>query len=129
MMEFENQEYQEPEDPEEPRRSFGGLSPVEIGILVVLVLVICVLAGLVGKSFYDNSMAANSRATAEAQIPQPTLTLAPTATPEVTVLPWPTTEPIPEWNKFEFAAEKASLWLPNSYQGGGHNSIPLFNNS
>lgn len=116
MMEFENQEYQELEefeDPEEPKRNFGGMSPVEIGILVVLLLLICGLAGFVGKSLYDNS-----KAVAETPPPPPTSTFTPTIPADATSTPWPTVEPIPEWNKFEFAQSKASLWMPKTFQGG-----------
>lgn len=120
FKDFETEDYQEYQElgefgelegPEEPRRDFFGLSPVEIGILVVLIVIICVLAGFVAKSFYDNSRVA-------AETPTPTATITPTVPAVVTSTPWPTAAAIPDWNKFEFAGAQASLWLPNSFQGG-----------
>jgi hypothetical protein len=122
MMEEEPYMEEEPfmqEDPDQ-KSIFFGLSPVEIGILVVLILVICGLAVFIGKSFLDALRAANA---VEDQLP-PTLTLAPSPTPKITSTPWPAAEPIPDWGKFEFAGSKASLWLPNSYQGGDPIAYP-----
>jgi hypothetical protein len=122
MMDFDEQDYLEPLEPfeeEKPQRSFGGLSPVEIGVLVVLLVVICGLAGFIGKSIYDNAVAS-----AETPTPSPTVVFTATVPPDATSTPWPTAASIPDWNKFEFAEGKASLWMPNGFQGGDPIAYP-----
>jgi hypothetical protein len=127
MMDFDEQGYEEqdyldplePFEDEEPQRSFGGLSPVEIGILVVLLLVICGLAGFIGKSVYDNAVAE-----IETPTPSPTVFVTPTIPADATSTPWATAASITDWNQFAFAGEKASLWLPNSFQGGDPIAYP-----
>jgi len=127
MMDFDDQGYEEQDyldefetpETEESQRTFFGMWPVEIGILVVLLVVICGVAGFVGKSIYDNAVAS-----AETPTPLPTMTLEPTIPADVTSTPWPTVASIPDWNNFEFAEGKASLWLPNSFQGGDPIAYP-----
>jgi hypothetical protein len=122
MMDYDDQGYLEPlepQEPEKPQRSFFGMSPIEIGILVVLLVVIFGLVGFVVKSVYDNSKAA-----AETPPPPPTATLVPTVPANATSTPWPTAAAINDWNKFEFAGGRGSLWLPNGFQGGDPIAYP-----
>jgi hypothetical protein len=127
MFDFEEQDYEEPDyleeleplDEDESQKSFFGMSPVEISILAVLLVVICGAAIFVAKSVYDNAVAA-----AVTPTPSPTVFFTPTVPPDSTSTPWPTVAAIPDWNKFEFSEGKTSLWLPNNFQGGDPIAYP-----
>ncbi len=104
-----------PRAPKEKEEYFG-MSPAEIGLLVVLLIVLCILGSFLGNMILGNSSSIVS--SEPVAVHQPTYTLAPSVTPSLTPPPRVTPTPMPGWNRFEFADGKAEIWLPESFQGG-----------
>ena len=100
---------------QQSKKEYFGMSPVEIGILVILLIVICIIGGFVVMVILGSSPAVSSE---PAAVHQPTYTLAPSIPPSITPPPRITPTPMPGWARFEFADGKAEIWLPESYQGG-----------
>ena len=106
-------------DPE-PKKEFLGMSPAELAILIVLVIVIAIFGGFFIKSVLDQP---SSKTVQRSSGPKPTLTPFPSFTPSPQ--PPPTTPtPIPGWHKFEFASPPGEIWLPEGYEGGDTVTYP-----
>lgn len=106
---------------QQSKKEYLGISPGEMGILVVLIIVICVIGGFLGKMILDNPSTTSLK---PAVIHEPTYTIAPSITPSQIPPSRLTSTPMPGWNRFEFAEGKAEIWLPESYQGGDTVAYP-----
>jgi len=90
-----------------------GMSIPEIAIFGGLLIAILIFGGFVALRLVNNARITNEIL--------PTVE-PPTPTPSVT--PFVKSTPIPGWNRFAFAEEKAEIWLPASFQGGDPVAYP-----
>ena len=105
----------EAQDQESGERIILGMSPIELGIFAVLLIMIVVL----GWSFLSRVLggsASGNQVTGSAL--DLSLASTPTDTPVPSPTPIPTSTPMPGWSRFEFNAGQAEIWLPVSFQGG-----------
>ena len=114
FLQEEDPQEDEPQEALAEEKSYFGFSRNELIVMIVLAVIIVGLVLIVGFSFLRGLKAARD---ADSQLP-PTITPRPSATPVMTATPLPEAGAIPGWNKFEFAESKASLWLPDTFQGG-----------
>jgi hypothetical protein len=104
----------------EHKKEFLGMSPSELAILIVLIVIIAVIGGFFIKTLLDKPSTDPVRRSSG---PKPTTTPYPSFTPSPQ--PPPTTPtPLPGWHKFEFASPPGEIWLPEGYEGGDTITYP-----
>jgi hypothetical protein len=92
-------------------KRYFGMTLAQIGILVALAIVACVVIGILGM------MMLNSSPFTQQQV-EPTYTLQPSPAVVLSPTPWPTITPIPDWQEYSISEGQARIWLPARYIGG-----------
>lgn len=99
------------------QKRYFGMTQAQIGILVGLALVSCVVIGIFGKMISDTNAAVEPASRMYTPSPTPLPTASPT--------PWPESNPISGWQVHTFASPQAQIWLPKSYIGSDTTTITV----
>jgi hypothetical protein len=91
-------------------KRYFGMTIAQIGILVALAIVACVVIGILGMLILNSSPLT--------QQVEPTYTLQPSPIVVLSPTPWPTVTPIPDWQTYSISEGQARIWLPARYIGG-----------
>ena len=104
----------------EPQKRFLGMSPLEAGIVIVLLGVTGIVLVAFGKIYCDSrtvTSTSNVEPNQKSVTIEASATLPPTPTPVLTATQKPTRTPIAGWKSFEFWEGKAQISLPEDYRG------------
>ncbi len=109
---------QEQEFKEDEKKQISGISPKEIGILSILIVVVCVALVILGSMYFgtDSISGIESVNTYQQSVSiQSSVTPSSSPTPAPSSTPKPTRTPIAGWDTYKFWGGKAEISMPAGF--------------